>query len=126
MSAMVACNECWHAASLDEHAFQNLSELGETADMVNDDLPSNPDYLDSSFGAAAGVRDIVDEDLDETEVEQSIYNVVQSQDAPSSIVSTACGETIRIFDPNGLNPVEHYFDSLVPEDLTVRYVGKNR
>lgn len=106
---------------MDEHAFQNLPGLGETADLITDDLPSNPDYLDTSFGSAAGVRDIVDEDLDESGVEQSLYNVVQNQDAPGSVVSTVGGETIRIFDPNGLKPVEYYFDSLAPEDLTVRY-----
>ncbi|KAF8329752.1 uncharacterized protein EI90DRAFT_3155180 [Cantharellus anzutake] len=108
-------------ASLDEHAFRDLSELGEMADMINDDLPSNADYLDTSFGAAAGVRDIVDEDLDDVEDEQSFHDDAQTQDAPDSIVSTFGGETIRIFEPNGLRPVENYFDSLVPEDLTVSH-----
>ncbi len=35
------------------------------SDLIWDDLPTNPDYLDASFGPAAGFREITDEELEQ-------------------------------------------------------------
>jgi autophagy-related protein 2 len=83
--------------------------------MIYDDLPSNPDYLDVSFGAAAGLRELNDDDLDMDE--QSRSGLTGGTDLPSysahkSVISSVGGETIRILDPNGLHVVENFFNTL--------------
>ncbi len=52
-------------ASVEDLAFKKMPEVGPAPDMIFDDLPTNLDYLDESFGAAAGLRELVDEDLDQ-------------------------------------------------------------
>lgn len=101
--------------SIDQHAFQDVPEVGAAPDMIYDDLPSNPDYLDVSFGAAAGLRELNDDDLDMDE--QSRSGLTGGTDLPSysshkSVISSVGGETIRILDPNGLHVVENFFNTL--------------
>ena len=86
--------------------------------MIYDDLPTNPDYLDESFGAAAGLREITDEDMDEFE----IYDGgASNSDTPG--VSSHGGETIHILRPEGLRIIPNYFDTITPEltDESSRY-----
>ena len=83
--------------------------------MIYDDLPSNPDYLDVSFGTAAGLRELDDDDLDMDD--QSRSEQMDSTDSPShsadnGVVSSVGGETIRLLDPVGLHVVENYFNTL--------------
>lgn len=80
--------------------------------MIYDDLPTNLDYLDESFGTAAGLREMVDEDLDEFD-DKEIENTTSSNDP--NVVSNIGGETIKIFDTQGLQIVEDYFLTIPPE-----------
>lgn len=96
--------------SLDEEAFRTLPEVGAAPDMINDDLPSNPDYLDESFGAAAGFREIRDDEFDEEDIPVS-------DTSAEGFVSNVGGETIRMLSDSGINIVEHHFDNLPPDAL---------
>ncbi|KIJ44231.1 hypothetical protein M422DRAFT_252242 [Sphaerobolus stellatus SS14] len=102
-------------ASLDERAFTRPPDLGTTADMINDDLPRNLDYLDSSYGLAGGVRELeddmfeFDEESNEPEPDLSI-----SPKSPG-IISNLGGETIRMLDERGIHVTEGHFESILPE-----------
>ena len=78
--------------------------------MISDDLTSNLDYLDESFSATAGLREITDDDLDDFGVEDN-YQV--SVDQPG-VIAKHGGETIRMLQPT-LHIVEHHFDALPPD-----------
>jgi autophagy-related protein 2 len=83
--------------------------------MIFDDLPSNPDYLDVSFGAAAGLRELDDDDLDmddQSQSEQTGGTDLPSYSAEKGVISSVGGETIRLLDPNGLHVVENFFNTL--------------
>ncbi|KAF7338239.1 GP-PDE domain-containing protein [Mycena venus] len=101
-------------ASVDDLAFKRVPEVGPAPDMIYDDLPTNPDYLDESFGAAAGLRELRDEDLDDFDVDDSLDATSQAAGGPG-IVSKVGGETIKMLRPEGLRIVEHYFDTLPPD-----------
>lgn len=94
--------------SLDEEAFKRLPEVGAAPDMINDDLPSNPDYLDESFGAAAGFREIRDDEFDEEDIPVLDSNA-------EGVLSNVGGETIRILSDSVIKIVEHHFDNLPPD-----------
>ncbi|KAI0054145.1 hypothetical protein FA95DRAFT_1585813 [Auriscalpium vulgare] len=95
-------------SSIDERAFQRVPEVGAAPDMINDDLPSNPEYLDESFGAAAGLRVLDDEELDDFNDE---YSPVLDPGDPN-IISRAGGETIKLMLTGGIHLVENYFNTL--------------
>ena len=97
-------------SSLDEDAFKTLPEVGAAPDMIIDDLPNNPDYLDESFGAAAGFREIEDDEFDEEDIPFSDTNA-------DGVVSNVGGETIRMLSDSGIKIVEHHFDNLPPDAL---------
>ncbi|TCD64536.1 autophagy- protein 2 [Steccherinum ochraceum] len=97
-------------ASLDENAFARAPDLISAPDMIQDDLPTNLDYLDESFGAAAGLRELTDDDLDEFG-----FGDVGDRNDPDGLVSQYGGETVRILHPQGLQIVEHHFDTLPPD-----------
>lgn len=100
---------------IDQHAFRSIPEVGAAPDMINDDLPSNPDYLDVSFGTAAGLRELDDDDLDTDDSSQSeltgITNL-HSHRTDKNVVSSVGGETIKVLDPSGLQTVENFFNTL--------------
>nr|GAT53224.1 predicted protein [Mycena chlorophos] len=102
-------------ASVDDMAFNRVPEVGPPADMINDDLPTNLDYLDESFGAAAGLRELRDDDLDDFDVGDATIDAVNTP----GLVSKVGGETIKMFRPEGLHIVEHHFDTLPPETTDV-------
>ncbi|KAG6837307.1 hypothetical protein H0H93_011909 [Arthromyces matolae] len=97
--------------SIDELAFKKVPELGPAPDMIYDDLPTNMDYLDESFGTAAGLRELSDDDLEEFHVEES----QPEQDSAAGIVSRVGGETIKLLDPGGIKVTDNYFETLPPE-----------
>jgi autophagy-related protein 2 len=83
--------------------------------MIYDDLPSNPDYLDVSFGAAAGLRELDDDDLDmddQSQSEQMGGTYLSSHSGDKGVISSVGGETIRLRDANGLHIVENFFSTL--------------
>lgn len=78
--------------------------------MINDDLPSNPEYLDASFGAAAGLREYDDEDLEDLQEEDIFsYNTTSEK---AGLISKVGGETIKLLHSEGLDVVENYFTTL--------------
>ncbi|KAH9005264.1 ATG C terminal domain-containing protein [Lactarius hatsudake] len=83
--------------------------------MINDDLPSNLDYLDVSFGTAAGLRELDDDDLDTDDSSQSeITGIANPSSHPTdkNIISRVGGETVKLLDPSGLQTVENFFNTL--------------
>lgn len=98
---------------MDDLAFKRVPEVGPAPDMIYDDLPTNPDYLDESFGAAAGLRELRDEDLDDFDVDDNVDTGPRA--AGGGIVSKVGGETVKMLRPEGLRIVEHYFDTLPPD-----------
>ncbi|KAL7283400.1 hypothetical protein ACG7TL_002830 [Trametes sanguinea] len=106
-------------ASLDDQAFRRLPEVGAAPDMVEDDLPTNPDYLDESFGAAAGLRELSDDEFEGSDVEAS-YTPAGADD-PRGVTSSYGGETIRILHPEGIHIIENYFDTLPPDQTDSSY-----
>ncbi|KAF8317481.1 hypothetical protein DL93DRAFT_2165719 [Clavulina sp. PMI_390] len=101
-------------SSVDEHAFARPPEFTADADMIRDDLPSNIDYLEDSFGAAAGFRDITEDDLEDFDDPEAAFA------AYAYPTMNTAKEEARILDPLGVRPVEYYFDNLPPEDLAPR------
>ena len=100
-------------ASLDEHAFRRLPEVGAAPDMIEDDLPTNPDYLDEHFGAAAGLREFSDDEFEESDPDSP--SVVPGVETPAGVSSAFGGETIRMLRPEGIHVIENYFDTLPPD-----------
>jgi hypothetical protein len=102
--------------SIDQHAFQSIPEVGAAPDMIYDDLPSNPDYLDVSFGAAAGLRELGDDDdldMDDSSQSKQMGSAnLPSYPADKGVISSVGGETIKLLDPSGLHPVENFFNTL--------------
>ncbi|KAG1782593.1 hypothetical protein EV702DRAFT_1232405, partial [Suillus placidus] len=99
-------------ASLDEQAFRRIPDVGNAADMINDDLPTNLDYLDESFGSAAGLRELRDDDLEDFDVQEDGRTTPVAGE--TGVVSNVGGETIRIIKP--IRPIEHYYDTIPPEN----------
>ena len=79
--------------------------------MIEDDLPTNPEYLDASLGAAAGLRPIEDDD-DEFYPEDDSS---PAQDS-SQIISRHGGETIKMFFST-IDYVEHFYETLTPSSI---------
>lgn len=108
------------SASLDEQAFRRIPDVGTAADMINDDLPTNPYYLDEDFGSAAGLRELQDDDLDDFDVNE--YSCATPVAGKVNVVSNIGGETIRIIKP--IRAIEHHYDTIPPENTgdMARYV----
>lgn len=79
--------------------------------MMDDDLPTNLDYLDDSFGSLVGTHGIDDKETDEFSVHDADFARVEQE----GVISLVGGETIRLLNPDGFRIVEHHFDTLVPE-----------
>ena len=89
--------------------------MGPGRDMIYHDLPTNLDYLDVSFGAAAGLRELRDEDLDDFDDEELLVHGGGVGD-PNTI-SKVSGETIKIFEARELGVVNDHFLIIPPEKL---------
>ncbi|KAI0807392.1 hypothetical protein C8Q74DRAFT_59220 [Fomes fomentarius] len=100
-------------ASLDEQAFRRLPEVGAAPDMIDDDLPTNPDYLDEHFGAAAGLREFSDDEFDESDPDSP--SVVSGTDRFQGATSAYGGETITMLRAEGIHTIENYFETLPPD-----------
>ncbi|KIY72189.1 hypothetical protein CYLTODRAFT_418166 [Cylindrobasidium torrendii FP15055 ss-10] len=111
--AVVTEQPVYGLASLDDDAFRRPPDIGPAPDMIYDDLPSNLDYLDDSFSAAAGLRELRDDDFDDFDVESA--NAVPIPDESGvGVVANVGGETIKMLRPE-LGGMENYFDNLPPE-----------
>ena len=85
--------------------------------MISDDLPTNLDYLDESFGTAAGLREMRDDDLNDFDDEDvNILPVMPTQGVQQTgIISKVGGETIKMLRPEGIQIIENYFDNIPPD-----------
>ncbi|TDL27313.1 hypothetical protein BD410DRAFT_762110 [Rickenella mellea] len=103
---------------LDEHAFsRQVPETGHAPDMISDDLPTNPEYLDASFGAAAGLRELDDDDLDFTSEEDASGSETPTQPFETTgTVTRYGGETIKMLY-SSIGIIEHFYENL-PQNLT--------
>ncbi|KIK57741.1 hypothetical protein GYMLUDRAFT_75350 [Collybiopsis luxurians FD-317 M1] len=101
-------------SSVDDLAFKKVPEIGPAPDMIFDDLPRNPDYLDESFGTAGGLRELREEDLDDFDDDEEIFPTSSNDSDLAGIVSRVGGETVRMLRPEGLQIVDNYFDKLPP------------
>ncbi|KAI5899365.1 uncharacterized protein SCHCODRAFT_02483354 [Schizophyllum commune H4-8] len=106
------------ALAIDEQVYRRVPELGPAPDLIADDLPTNPDYLDESFGAAAGFRELRDDDLEDFDDEGEEIPVYAPTGSQAGVIARAGGETIKMLRPEGINIVENYFDTLPPESQT--------
>ncbi|KAH8117286.1 hypothetical protein DFH11DRAFT_1574221 [Phellopilus nigrolimitatus] len=98
--------------SLDEQAFLKQPVIGPLPDMISDDLPSNPEYLDASYGAAGGFRPLEDDDDNEFYHEESDL----STPSAGTIVDRHGGETIKmLYSP--IDIIENYYDTLTPSSI---------
>jgi autophagy-related protein 2 len=124
---------------LEENAFSRDPDLGPTLDIIEDDVPRNSDYLDESFGAAAGLMELSDDELgsesaDEGEMSESVLdarsamastihhstrlNESSSHVAPSEAdLRGHHGETIKMLVDEDIQIIEDYFETLEPEPL---------
>ncbi|KAF8798079.1 hypothetical protein BYT27DRAFT_7203788 [Phlegmacium glaucopus] len=100
-------------SSVEDLAFKRAPEVGPAGDMIYDDLPTNPDYLDASFGAAAGLRELRDDDLDDFDDEELLVPTGGVGD--TNTISKVGGETIKIFESGGLGVIEDHFLIIPPE-----------
>jgi len=105
--------------SIDESAFRKPPEIGPTPDMIYDDLPTNLDYLDESFGTAAGLRELTDDDLDEFDI-RDIANPIAPVSANTRVVSSVGGETIKMLSEDGIKIIDDYYDTLPRENIDER------
>lgn len=80
---------------------------------MDDDLPSNMDYLDDSFGRVPSKYQIEEDEEDDF----SVYDTQSIAVGQDGVVSLIGGETIKLLQPEGLNIVEHHFDTLLPESV---------
>jgi len=100
-------------ASVDDNAFRRLPAVGSAPDLVDDDLPTNMDYVGLSYGAAGGLMALSEDGESD---EEGSY--VVRQPPPSStpgVVSEYGGETIRMLVPDGLHVIDDYFENLPPD-----------
>jgi autophagy-related protein 2 len=98
-------------------AFRRQPDVGPAPDLISDDLPTNPDYLEL-FSGSAGLRELRDDDLEDFDTQELVAQENNLQ--PTGLVSLIGGETIRLLRPEGLQIVEHHFDTLVPDTVTSR------
>jgi autophagy-related protein 2 len=98
-----------------------MPEVGPTPDLIEDDLPSNPEYIDDSYGTAAGFR-ALDDDFED---EEFAITDVSERGSDERVTVLAGGETIRMLVPEPLHVEEHHFDTIPPEanQLDVRRVS---
>ena len=92
-------------------SYEQVPEVGPTPDFLDDDLPTNLEYLD--FGAAAGVRELEDEY--NSDDDSACLLAPQLVENTSSTPQTT-GETIKMFQ-KPIKVEEYYFERLTPEAI---------
>ncbi|TRM57600.1 hypothetical protein BD626DRAFT_514419 [Schizophyllum amplum] len=96
------------ALYVDEQAYPRVPDIGPAPDLIIDDLPTNPDYLDESFGAAAGLRELRDDDLEDFDDEAEEIPVYTPSGSQAGVISRVGGETIKILRPEGIHITENH------------------
>lgn len=121
---------------IEEHAFRRDPEVGFTPDMIEDDLPKNLDYLDESFGAAAGTMEFPEDEFlgestDEGEMSESMLDsrvdiqsdigkstrLAESVSQATDLGDNTHGETITMLIEGNIQVIEDYFETIEPDPL---------
>lgn len=84
--------------------------MSSVPDLLEDDLPSNPEFL----GDALDALSVTEEPLSEPEFfggesVASLATAAHSATPTGRIISSAEGFSIRLLDPQGIKPVDNYF-----------------
>ena len=104
---------------MDENAFRQPPAIGAEPDMIEDDLPSNLDFIDASYGSAAGARPLTPDDLEDYDEDgDGRLTPTLKGGETDKIVSNMGGETIRMLTKEGIHIIEGYYDELPPESTT--------
>ena len=94
-------------ASVDEEAFNRMPDITSGADLIEDDLPTNPDYLERSTKRASGLQND-----QQQEILSSWQPGGHGDDVDQSLSAELNGETIRILYDQPLETEENYWDKL--------------
>ncbi|KAH7341314.1 hypothetical protein B0J17DRAFT_593970 [Rhizoctonia solani] len=130
---------------LEDKAFEHREpEFEHTLDIIKDDVPKNPDYLDKSFGVTgAGLIALSDEELlsesaDEEEMTESMLDegsAIISSSHHTRAYETASHITAQEENPQGnrgetitllaqeINIVEDYYENVEPEPVLTTNVA---
>ncbi|KZO99279.1 hypothetical protein CALVIDRAFT_534256 [Calocera viscosa TUFC12733] len=107
-------------SSVEEDTFRQVPELGSVPDMVKDDLPTNEDYLGTTFPPRKGFKvpdPFAEEDDDFDEIESPEETLSNARILDPEIISQIDGETIRMVHPDALFTVENYFNQNMAAEL---------
>ncbi len=87
-------------------------------DLINDEVPSNLDYLDEAFGTSGGVTALSDEEDFGALSDEGPYGSSPSTpvDEPPETPPTANlrQETIDLLHPEGVNIIEDFYENITP------------
>ena len=94
---------------MDDEAFRQLPDLTSGLDLVEDDLPNNLDYLDSTAARQVKGADAAHkEGMQSWETEHDEY----AAPAESMFAAEVKGETVKILVDGPVELVEHYWETL--------------
>ncbi|KIO29524.1 hypothetical protein M407DRAFT_70393 [Tulasnella calospora MUT 4182] len=109
-------------ASIDENAFASAPEVDVGGDLMQDDLPTNLDFLDTAYGTSGGVTVYSDdefEDLSPIDESPQVASASTPSTPENKSLSTFKGETVRILGSGPINIIEDFYDTVTPlEDDT--------
>ncbi|KAG8933304.1 autophagy- protein 2 [Tulasnella sp. 417] len=109
-------------ASIDENAFASAPEVDIGGDLIQDDLPTNLDFLDTAYGTSGGVTVYSDdefEDLSPIDESAQVTSASTPSTPESKSLSTFKGESVRILGAGPINIIEDFYDTVIPlEDET--------
>ncbi|KAG8940274.1 autophagy- protein 2, partial [Tulasnella sp. 408] len=109
-------------ASIDENAFASAPEVDIGGDLIQDDLPTNPDFLDTAYGTSGGVTVYSDdefEDLSPIDESAPVVSGSTPSTPESKTLSAFKGETVKILASGPINIIEDFYDTVTPlEDET--------
>ena len=93
---------------MDEDAFNRVPDMISGADLIEDDLPTNLDYLDH----AARHADIIPTDGSTGETLRSWQSTGEDDASDVRLTSEVNGETIKILHPEPFEMDDDYWDTL--------------
>lgn len=103
---------------LEENAFKRVPELGPEADLIEDDIPRNPGFIDAKFGGARPY------DFEEEFGDLETHDHPEGRMSPTGgmpgfvEINSDIGHTIRMLTDEPIKVIEGYFDRLPPETVT--------
>lgn len=106
--------------SIEEQAFLLQPTLVDDADLLRDDIPRNNEYLASQ--ERGGKHKRLPEPL-------SAFETVNLDDTPkleSQVISETDGETIKLFQPQGVTAVEDFVQDYASRPPSTPWVSRLR